>query len=139
MSSSPAPAPAPAPASNRKLPDKPQPTPNKKLEALQARQAALERTVADLLTQRATLVHPAPSALPTSEHHPPGPCSDLTGEARTKRALDHANAVVKRHIKLLHDYNEIKDVAMGLMGITAEQRGVRIAHVLEDFGMDAKD
>lgn len=33
---------------------------------------------------------------------------------------------VQRHIALLHDYNEVRDVAMGLMGIVAERRGVGV-------------
>lgn len=47
--------------------------------------------------------------------------------------------MVKRHICLLHDYNEIKDVAQGLMGLIAEARGVRQIEVQMEFGADEKD
>ena len=50
-----------------------------------------------------------------------------------------ANKVVKEHIKLLHEYNELKDVGQGLMGLIADQRGVRIVEVQEEFGIDAED
>ena len=46
---------------------------------------------------------------------------------------------VKRHIRLLHDYNEIKDVAQGLMGLIAEARGVRQIEVQREFGAGEKD
>ncbi|EUC42877.1 hypothetical protein COCMIDRAFT_7602 [Bipolaris oryzae ATCC 44560] len=50
-----------------------------------------------------------------------------------------ANKVVKEHIKLLHEYNELKDAGQGLMGLIADQRGVRIVEVQEEFGIDAED
>lgn len=50
-----------------------------------------------------------------------------------------ANKIVKDHIKLLHEYNELKDVGQGLMGLIADQRGVRIVEVQEEFGIEAKD
>jgi hypothetical protein len=50
-----------------------------------------------------------------------------------------ANKIVKDHIKLLHEYNELKDVGQGLMGLIADQRGVRIIEVQEEFGIDAQD
>lgn len=50
-----------------------------------------------------------------------------------------ANKIVKDHIKLLHEYNELKDVGQGLMGLIADQRGVRIIEVQEEFGIEAQD
>ncbi|KAK4697031.1 DNA repair protein Swi5/Sae3, partial [Lecanoromycetidae sp. Uapishka_2] len=50
-----------------------------------------------------------------------------------------AQATVKAHIKLLHDYNEIRDVGQGLMGIIADTRGVRVRDVYEDFGVAEGD
>ncbi|KAL5121746.1 hypothetical protein ACEQ8H_000433 [Pleosporales sp. CAS-2024a] len=50
-----------------------------------------------------------------------------------------ANQMVKDHIKLLHEYNELKDVGQGLMGLIADQRGVRIIEVQEEFGIDSHD
>lgn len=53
--------------------------------------------------------------------------------------MQAANKLVKHHIKLLHEYNELKDVGQGLMGLIADQRGVRIVEVQEEFGIDAQD
>ncbi|KAH7386823.1 Swi5-domain-containing protein [Phaeosphaeria sp. MPI-PUGE-AT-0046c] len=50
-----------------------------------------------------------------------------------------ANKIVKDHIKLLHEYNELKDVGQGLMGLIADQRGVRIIEIQEEFGIEAND
>jgi DNA repair protein Swi5/Sae3 len=50
-----------------------------------------------------------------------------------------AEAIVKRHIKLLHAYNEIKDVGLGLMGLIADSRGVRLKEVMEEMGVGEKD
>ncbi|KAI1928312.1 hypothetical protein LOZ58_001022 [Ophidiomyces ophidiicola] len=47
--------------------------------------------------------------------------------------------IVKRHIRLLHEYNEIKDVAQGLLGLIAEARGVRHVEVQKEFGVGGND
>ena len=60
-------------------------------------------------------------------------------EHRTKQALSGAQAIIKEHIGLLHEYNEMKDIGQGLMGLIAEQRGVRVGEVMEDFNMGRKD
>ncbi|KAI9374168.1 DUF1337 domain protein [Aspergillus egyptiacus] len=49
------------------------------------------------------------------------------------------SATVKRHIRLLHEYNEIKDIGQGLMGLIADARGVRQVDVQKEFGLDEKD
>lgn len=54
-------------------------------------------------------------------------------------ALAEAHAVIKRHIRLLHDYNEMRDIGMGLMGLIADSRGVRVRDVQEEFGVDKDD
>jgi hypothetical protein len=46
---------------------------------------------------------------------------------------------VKRHIKLLHDYNDIRDVGQGLVGMIADNRGVRIGELYEEFGVGLND
>lgn len=46
---------------------------------------------------------------------------------------------VKSHIRLLHEYNEIKDVGQGLMGLIADTKGVRVVEVQREFGVDDKD
>ena len=50
-----------------------------------------------------------------------------------------ASETVKRHIKLLHDYNDIRDVGQGLVGMIADNRGVRIGELYEEFGVGLKD
>ncbi|KIM34216.1 hypothetical protein M408DRAFT_19156 [Serendipita vermifera MAFF 305830] len=47
--------------------------------------------------------------------------------------------VVKRHIKLLHEYNESKDAAQALMGKLAVIHGVSVRHMHEKFGLSNED
>lgn len=58
--------------------------------------------------------------------------------ADAEAAMTHANTTLKQHLKLLHDYNEIKDVATGLMGMIAEQRGVRVSEVMQEMGVEGE-
>ncbi|PQE10354.1 hypothetical protein CJF32_00000892 [Rutstroemia sp. NJR-2017a WRK4] len=52
-----------------------------------------------------------------------------------------ADETVKRHIRLLHQYNDIKDVGQGLLGMVAENRGVRIGELYAEgeFGVGRGD
>jgi hypothetical protein len=50
-----------------------------------------------------------------------------------------APEIVRSHIKLLHSYNEIKDVGLGLMGLIADGRGVRLGDVMGEFGVGGGD
>ncbi|TGO42492.1 hypothetical protein BHYA_0008g00830 [Botrytis hyacinthi] len=50
-----------------------------------------------------------------------------------------AKETVKRHIRLLHDYNDIKDVGQGLLGMIADNRGVRVGELYEEFGVGIAD
>ncbi|EFR00749.1 hypothetical protein MGYG_09026 [Nannizzia gypsea CBS 118893] len=50
-----------------------------------------------------------------------------------------ASGIVKEHIRLLHDYNEIKDVGQGLIGLIAQSRGVRHVEVQTEFGIATAD
>ncbi|KFY08001.1 hypothetical protein V492_06624 [Pseudogymnoascus sp. VKM F-4246] len=61
--------------------------------------------------------------------------------AKGKLKNPDAAATVKAHIRRLHAYNEIRDVGQGLIGMIAEQRGVRIRECYEsgEFGVGAKD
>jgi hypothetical protein len=101
------------------------------LEDLHARQASLESTVAELLSQRTSLVN---SISPTSD-----PQESEDTEARAKLAVDAANIKIKSQIKQLQQYNDIKDVGTQLMGIIAEKRGCRIGEVQEEFGINPDD
>ncbi|KAI9890891.1 MAG: hypothetical protein M1814_003530 [Vezdaea aestivalis] len=46
-----------------------------------------------------------------------------------------AQNVLDRHTRILHEYNDIRDVGLGLMGIIADGRGVPLREVIEEFGM----
>jgi len=39
----------------------------------------------------------------------------------------------------LHDYNGIRDIGQGLLGLISDQRGVRLVDVMEEFGADVGD
>ena len=45
---------------------------------------------------------------------------------------------MQRHIKLLQDYNAVKDVAMGMMGLIAERKGLRVGDVMEELGVEGR-
>lgn len=102
---------------------------NPRLHALQERQRKAQETLTQLQAQRSELV----------AQIQPNSSTGLSEDEQTQRALSAANATVKRHIALLTKYNEIKDIAQGLMGLIAEQRGVRVGVVMEEFGMGEKD
>ncbi|PKY05406.1 putative DNA repair protein Swi5/Sae3 [Aspergillus campestris IBT 28561] len=59
---------------------------------------------------------------------------------KTKSQLKNDPSItVRRHIRLLHDYNEIKDIAQGLMGLLADARGERQIDVQRGFGVGDRD
>lgn len=101
------------------------------LGALRARQAALETTVSELLSQRTALVN---SFTPSSNASEPE-----DSDVRAKLAVDIANEKIKSQIRQLQQYNDIKDIGTQLMGLIAEKRGCRIAEVQEEFGISADD
>lgn len=106
---------------------------NPRLTAIQNKHANLTTTLADLQAERARLI--AQTTLPSGLAMP----DTWSEDEKSKQALSSANAVIKDHIRLLHEYNEIKDIGQGLMGLVAEGRGVRIKAVMEDFNMEEKD
>lgn len=55
------------------------------------------------------------------------------------RIRQDPSITVQRHIRLLHEYNEIKDVGQGLMGLIADARGVRQVEVQREFGVGDRD
>ncbi|TGZ77822.1 Swi5-domain-containing protein [Ascodesmis nigricans] len=46
---------------------------------------------------------------------------------------------VQTHIRLLHEYNEMRDVALGLMGLVADNRGCEVKEVMTEFGLDPRE
>lgn len=52
-----------------------------------------------------------------------------------------AEEIVENHIRLLRQYNEVKDVGQQIIGMIADNRGVPIASLYQDeeFGLTADD
>jgi hypothetical protein len=103
-----------------------------------------EITLAELRAEKAALLAslgdlPAIQVLMEESASSDVNMEDGDGEPTETDIMAAANKIVKEHIKLLHEYNELKDVGQGLMGLIADQRGVRIVEVQEEFGIDAKD
>jgi hypothetical protein len=121
---------------------------NPQLEALPSRQSPAltpqEITLAELKAQKASLLAslatlPAIRGLMEEQDSPDVDMSDNHGEPTEADVMAAVNKIVKNHIKLLHEYNELKDAGQGLMGLIADQRGVRIVEVQDEFGIDAND
>jgi len=53
--------------------------------------------------------------------------------------MAEARQIIKDHIGRLHRYNEIRDVGQGLIGMIADQRGVRISECYDEFGVNVND
>lgn len=100
------------------------------LAELQAQKAALVTSLATLPAIQVLIEESAVSNVELPDND-----SGLT----ESDVMSAANKIVKDHIKLLHEYNELKDVGQGLMGLIADQRGVRIVEVQDEFGVDATD
>ncbi|KXH25600.1 hypothetical protein CNYM01_00381 [Colletotrichum nymphaeae SA-01] len=62
-------------------------------------------------------------------------------DGKKDKELEEASAVVAKHVKLLREYNQIKDVGQQLMGMVAEKRGVTVGSLYEtrEFGVGPKD
>jgi hypothetical protein len=121
---------------------------NPQLEALPSQQSPAltpqEITLAELKAQKASLLAslatlPAIRSLMEEQDSPDVDMSDNHGEPTEADVMAAVNKIVKNHIKLLHEYNELKDAGQGLMGLIADQRGVRIVEVQDEFGIDAND
>jgi hypothetical protein len=102
-----------------------------------------EITLAELKAQKASLLASL-ATLPAirglmEEHESPDMDTSDNDEPTEADVMAAVNKIVKNHIKLLHEYNELKDTGQGLMGLIADQRGVRIVEVQDEFGIDAND
>lgn len=108
---------------------------NARLAALLKKQDDLTSKLQDLEAELEARVNDESAALTSTSNV----TLDSDPEQRRKQTIASAEAIVKNHIAALHSYNEIKDVGLGLMGLVAEQRGVRQIVVMDDFGVTAKD
>jgi Swi5 len=66
------------------------------------------------------------------------PLTPLTPPVETE-LLTKAQSTIKDHIKLLHRYNETRDIGVGLIGMVAESRKVRVRDCQEEFGVGEGD
>ncbi|KAL8908501.1 MAG: hypothetical protein Q9171_005419 [Xanthocarpia ochracea] len=60
-------------------------------------------------------------------------------EDATDKLNSDPNQTVNHHIKLLREYNDIRDIGTSLMGILANNRQVQMKRIYEDFHVDEKD
>lgn len=116
-----------------------------------SRVKSLQETLIRLVAERDALITSFPSIRhdeisPPAATSRPSPTSVACGvESRLKTSSSDddlivlAHNIVKRHIMSLGRYNEIRDIGQGLLGMIAEQRGVRIVDVMEEFGVVGKD
>lgn len=56
-----------------------------------------------------------------------------------KRVLFNRKAIIDRHIRALHEYNELKDIAQFLLGKLAQLEGVCTKDMYERFGLKFTD
>ena len=78
-----------------------------------------------------------PNYLPSVHAHT-RPLTLLTPQVETE-LLNNAQSTIKDHIKLLHQYNETRDIGLGLIGMIAESRKVRIRDCQEEYGVGEGD
>jgi hypothetical protein len=83
------------------------------------------------------LMNTADPYLPSIHAHS-RPITPLTPVVE-EELLRKAHAIGKTHIKQLHRYNEIRDAGLGLIGMVAESRKLRIKDVMEEFGVTNAD
>ena len=65
--------------------------------------------------------------------------NDSVTPAQTKAALDSARSARIERIRLLGRYNEVKDVAQGLIGLVADMRACRVLDVMRDLEIEDDD
>ncbi|CCE85467.1 Piso0_005063 [Millerozyma farinosa CBS 7064] len=63
-------------------------------------------------------------------------CSELISELDSD---DDPEAIVKKHISQLKKYNELKDIALGLVTMIADQRKLRTTDILEEMKVELAD
>lgn len=117
------------------------------LAALQIERDALISSIQPLLAKQPTHPPPHPQHNDSPAQPAPPTCTDSIAtevegvpiEAEQEQVIALAHEVVKRHIALLGRYNKTRDAGQSLMGLIAEQRGVRVAEVMDELGIDVRD
>ena len=56
-----------------------------------------------------------------------------------QQVLNEAQKILDQHIKQLGQYNQLKDIAMGMLGIIAEKQGKPLREVMEARGVEDDD
>jgi hypothetical protein len=108
--------------------------PNARQAKLKTSIAALESKISKTEADLSAKVHEITqlSSFPSQLH-------EEAGRDLEKIALGHAQSVVNKYISRLKQYNEIKDIAMGMLSLIAEKRGERLADIMDDRGISEKD
>jgi len=110
------------------------------VQALESKIVETESQLSDTLSQISELPSFPAQGEPTSTSSDlqfRGGAIELTDNDQA--ALAYSSQVFSRHISLLKKYNEIKDIAQGMLSIIAEKEGRRLAEIMEEYGLDSKD
>lgn len=127
----------------------------KRLDAVQEKLSFQLRTLEEQSTKNLSLTHQLLALSPAtaskisvdatykpsiSAHSTPSSIPRLSTSDQDI-AMAEAKEIIKQHIQRLHSYNEVKDVAQGLMGMIADARGVRVKELYEtsEFGVNEND
>ena len=63
----------------------------------------------------------------------------LSTPGTQQQSLVKAQRVLDQHIKLLSQYNALKDAGMTMIGAIAEREGKRVVDVMSERGVDVDD
>jgi len=101
---------------------------------LLARKQFLQDQISSLTTERNALVTNALNPrLAVSES------AESPTQTQIDLAVNKANVDIRTRVRQLQEYNDVKDIGTQLMGLIAENKGVRIAEVQRDFGVQGSD
>ncbi len=118
------------------------------IQALQSKISSTEEKLRSALQRISQLKSFQPESRPTNGGAAPSASSlattpkalqSLRLTESEEAALAFADEIFARHIARLKEYNELKDIAMGMLSIIADKQGRRLAEVMEERGVDEKD
>jgi hypothetical protein len=112
------------------------------LANLQATEAGLLRQIHQHMVLKAQSNQGAASSVEVGSSNPPLPSmaahtvrNPPLSKDQSDAAMEFAREVINHHIRLLQQYNQIRDVGQGLIGMVAERRRVRVRDCQEEFGV----